>query len=484
MKISKNNNKFHLDFRFRDERFRIIAFEAEKPSQRLANTIGQLINYYHSNELIPLDLQRAVDCLPLRIVKKLGKIGLLSEARTAGKNRLSGHLDSFVESLKVKQCSDRHLSLVENMIKHICKECKFDVISDLDANRFTAFVNGLNLAVKTKRHYIAGIKQFTKWLHDTGKLSKNNFRLIKTPKVLQSDQVHARRALTADEVARLIQAAEASKPFRSITGAERALIYRLAVETGLRFNEIKTLKVSDFDFKAGTVEVRDENEKARRGAILLLRQSTADEIKQFLRNKTSQSAAFLLKKGYLMMKTDLETAGIPYKVDGTFADFHSLRHSTASLLIQTGASPKVVQTLMRHTDLNLTMQKYTHLYTGQQRQTIENLPDFIVHQDKAAKTGTDDCIAENQSKIYCPKTAHQSENLRTIPNNSSGAITSGNSGFGLLNHKETAFSNNECRPAFSAKKSGRQDSNLRPLDPQSNALAKLRYAPQNKDNTP
>jgi len=158
----------------------------------------------------------------------------------------------------------------------------------------------------------------------------------------------------------------------------------------------------------------------------------------------------------------IAAAGIPYKVDGKFADFHSLRHSTASLLIQTGANPKVIQTLMRHTDLNLTMSKYTHIYAGQQRETIENLPDFIVHQDKAAKTGTNDCITENQSKIYCPKTAHENENLRTIPNNSSGAITLGNSGFEALNIKETAFSGNERRPAFSAEKWRRRESNPRP----------------------
>lgn len=370
----------------------------------------------------------------------------------------------------MKQGTERHLSLVENRIKHICQECKFNVISDLDANRFTAFINGLNAAVKTKRHYIAVFKQFAKWLHDTGRLPKNNFKLIKTPKVLQSDQVHARRALDADEVARLIRAAENGRPFRYISGAERALIYRLAVESGLRFNEIRTLKVSDFDFKAGTVEVRDLNEKARRGAVLLLRQSTADKIKQFLRNKTPQSTAFMLKKGALMIKTDLETAGISYKVDGKFADFHSLRHSTASLLIQTGANPKVIQSLMRHTDINLTLSKYTHLYAGQQRETIESLPDFIVKQDKAIMTGTDNCIAENQAKNHCPKTAHQSSKSLTKPNNSCNAGTLRNSGFNALNRKETPFSERECIPAFSAGKWRRRDSNPRPETFQSRLL--------------
>ena len=394
---------------------------------------------------------------------------------------MTDHLDGFIDILKVKQCTDKHISLVENMILRVCRDCKFNFLSDLDANRFTAYANGLNIAVKTKRHYIAVFKQFTKWLHETGRLPKNNFKLIKTPKVLRSDQVHARRALTADEVAWLIRAAETGRAFRGISGAERALIYRLSVETGLRYNEVKTLKVSDFDFANYTLRIGDANEKARRGAVLPLRKSTADEIKQFLSNKTLQVTAFTLKKGYMMMRLDLKAAGIPYEVDGRFADFHSLRHSTASLLIQTGANPKVIHSIMRHQDVNLTLSKYSHLYAGQQRDTIESLPDFVIQPDKAAMTGTYDSIAENRAEQNCPQTANQSVKSRTNPNNYSKDKTSRNRGFNALNRKETSLSSMKHTPSFSThKKSGRQDLNLRPLDPQSSALAKLRHAPVRK----
>ncbi|MBN2455408.1 MAG: tyrosine-type recombinase/integrase [Sedimentisphaerales bacterium] len=454
MKIFKNGKKYYLDFRFRDRRFRLTAFEAEKQSKRLGDTIERLMDIYHSNDCISLEIQRAVDCMPSRIVRKIESIGLLSAARTAGKNRLEDYIVGFIDNLRVKRSTGKYLSQVESMIKRICQRCRFNVISDLDANRFTAFVNGLNITVKTKSHYISAFKEFANWLHETGRLPKNNFKLIKTPKALQSDQVHSRRALTADEVARLIRAAQTGKPFRGISGAERALIYRIAVESGLRFNEVKTLKVSDFDFVNGTVQIRDANEKARRGVVLPLRKSTADMIKTFLWNKTPQSTAFTLKKGYLMIKTDLEAAGIPYEVDGKYADFHSLRHSTASLLIQTGANPKVIQSLMRHTDLNLTMSKYTHLYAGQQRGTIERLPDFTVQQDKAIKTGTYDYVSKNQTKEYCLKTANQSEKFRTNPNNSCNVKTTRNTALNTVNRKEVPFSGDESIPPFLTQKIG------------------------------
>jgi integrase len=412
------------------------------------------MDIYHSNDCMPLDIQRAIDCMPSRIVRKLGEIGLLSAAKTAGNNSLTDRLEGFIDSLRVKQCTEKHLSLVENKIKRVCEDCKFDVVSDLDASRFTAYVNSLNVAVKTKRDYIAVFKQFAKWLHDTGILTKNNFKLIKNPKVLKSDQVHPRRALTRNEVARLIRAAQTGETWRGISGAERALIYRLSVESGLRYNELKTLKVSDFDFKTGTVEVKDANEKSRRGDILQLKKSTAEEIKQFLSNKTPQATAFRLKKGYLMIRRDLEAADIDYEVDGRFADWHSLRHTTASLLIKSGANPKEVQRIMRHRSADLTLSKYTHLYAGQLKATIENLPDFVVEQDEAIMTGTYDCVAENRAEKNCPKTANQSEKSRTIPNNSNKIKTERNTGFNALNCKETAFSSENVTPSFPIRKIG------------------------------
>jgi len=40
--------------------------------------------------------------------------------------------------------------------------------------------------------------------------------------------------------------------------------------------------------------------------------------------------------------------------------FHNLRHSLASFLIRTRTDPKTVQTLLRHSDVKLTLQFYTH----------------------------------------------------------------------------------------------------------------------------
>ena len=47
---------------------------------------------------------------------------------------------------------------------------------------------------------------------------------------------------------------------------------------------------------------------------------------------------------------------------------------------------------MRHSDINLTMGRYTHTLLGQEAQAVESLPDFSLpssKSEKVAATGTD-----------------------------------------------------------------------------------------------
>ena len=67
---------------------------------------------------------------------------------------------------------------------------------------------------------------------------------------------------------------------------------------------------------------------------------------------------------------------------GRVLDFHSLRHTTASLLAASGAHPNVAQSVLRHSTITLTMDTYTHSQAGAERAAVAALPEF-----KA--TGTD-----------------------------------------------------------------------------------------------
>jgi integrase len=102
------------------------------------------------------------------------------------------------------------------------------------------------------------------------------------------------------------------------------------------------------------------------------------------------------------LKADLEAVKIPYVDDaGRYADFHALRHSTGSLLAASGAHPKVVQSIMRHSDINLTMNRYTHIFRGQESEAVAGLPDLSLPSKQGKKevaTGTDDMPVDSAYK--------------------------------------------------------------------------------------
>ena len=72
---------------------------------------------------------------------------------------------------------------------------------------------------------------------------------------------------------------------------------------------------------------------------------------------------------------DLAVAGIA-KTDarGRTLDIHCLRHTFATLLARNGASPSVAEKLLRHSDIRLTMNIYTHLDLADTAGAVAALP--------------------------------------------------------------------------------------------------------------
>jgi hypothetical protein len=113
-----------------------------------------------------------------------------------------------------------------------------------------------------------------------------------------------------------------------------------------------------------------------------------------------------------MLKADLADAGIPY-VDSAerYADFHCLRHTTESLLAASGVHPKVARSIMRHSDINLTMTRYTHTLRERRAKAIEALPKNEILKQKQTKTGTDD-VPENLSASFSKNSFKERQNTK------------------------------------------------------------------------
>ncbi len=68
---------------------------------------------------------------------------------------------------------------------------------------------------------------------------------------------------------------------------------------------------------------------------------------------------------------------VPYvDASGRYADFHNFRHTTGSFLAAAGVHPKVAQEILRHSQVELTMNIYTHTLHGHQSEAVAKLPDL------------------------------------------------------------------------------------------------------------
>jgi len=178
----------------------------------------------------------------------------------------------------------------------------------------------------TANYYLKAFQHFARWMVDDRRAGTSPVAHLKAVEVKKRDVCRRRRALGPNEVRRLLEAAIASETGFRLTGYQRSMIYRLAVESGLRANEIRRLTVADFDFNNCTVTVQDHTAKNRREKTLSLKPDTAAEIKAMLMNKLPAAQAFNVPgKPIDMLRSDLEAAGIAYVDDaGRYCDFHSL----------------------------------------------------------------------------------------------------------------------------------------------------------------
>jgi integrase len=67
----------------------------------------------------------------------------------------------------------------------------------------------------------------------------------------------------------------------------------------------------------------------------------------------------------------LRDAGLPH------LRFHDLRHSAATLLLGMGVHPKVVQEILGHSQIGMTMDTYSHVLPSMQKEAMEKWGDVF-----------------------------------------------------------------------------------------------------------
>ena len=207
-------------------------------------------------------------------------------------------------------------------------------------------------------------------------------------------QRHEIQTLTPDQVQRLLQAAREHKLEALLT---------VAVATGMWRGELLGLHWQDIDFKTrsiyvrrsvgrigkfGIVESEPKTQRSRRK--ITLPTFVLDTLKQHQEHQQEMRA----KAGELWRETGivfcniyggyLEASNLHYAFKRLLEiaelpniRFHDLRHSAATILLGLGVHPKIVQELLGHSNISMTMDIYSHVLPSMQQETMDKLDDLF-----------------------------------------------------------------------------------------------------------
>ncbi len=375
-------------------RRRVPGFRDKRATEELSRTLHRLAEARASGAPVDPEVRRRLDALPSRIVKRLSGIGLLDSAQVAGSQVLAEHVERWRADLALRDTA-AHAAQQAARVLRIIQAANWRFWQDVnpeDLERILAEWRGPDMSIATSNAYRQAAKQFTRHMERTGRASSDPLRNLSRQNAAP-DRRRERRALTDPEGRRLLQAAITSTASSGgLTGPERALLYGLALTTGLRLRELHTLTLADLalDDAMPSVTVQARHSKSRRQDRLPLRPDVAATLGRYCAGRPATDRVFPMHawpRGAAMLRVDLAAAGIPYRDQaGHVADFHSLRHTFITMLARGNVHPKLAQTLARHSTISLTLDVYTHVEMADQAAALQSLPDLAEPNTLPAST--------------------------------------------------------------------------------------------------
>jgi integrase len=202
------------------------------------------------------------------------------------------------------------------------------------------------------------------------------------------------KTLTAEQVIRLLNLSQ---------GSRYEALYHLAVTTGLRQGELLGLRWSDLYWGTGHLKVQrqlqrvpgeglvlNEPKSASGRRLVVLGPATLDKLRTHKRSQWEEriEVGNRWQENDLVFPSTIGTPMGPRNVVREFKEllqkaglpeirFHDLRHTAATLMLQEGVHPKVVQERLGHSQISITMDTYSHVLPAMQEEAAVKLDDLL-----------------------------------------------------------------------------------------------------------
>jgi len=291
--------------------------------------------------------------------------------RNAGSKPVLDHLADFLTDLQTRGRSSEYLRKVNSRVRKLIDDCSWNFLCEISSDSFILWRSKAKHAPRTLNHYLDAAQVLMGWLVSTGRIPENP--LVCVQKVdTRGRETFERRAFTDLEIRRLI----------AVSGP-RATIYSFAVQTGLRFNEMRSLRWDDVTLRdsdqISVITLRAMTTKNRRADVIPLSNGAVNAIRPLLSDPPDPSAPVFSNgmPSHHTVTADLERAGIP-KIDelGRRVDFHALRKTFITNLQRAGVKRRVAMALARHSDSRMTDGVYTDVEALPFAQALAQLPSL------------------------------------------------------------------------------------------------------------
>lgn len=302
------------------------------------------------------------------------KGGNLSPASQHRAGKLLGDLiDEWRDSMEARDLSSDHIKASYSRVKKVCEAIEAITPADITPSKVAKYLKDMRersirpMSPQTSNHYLASLHSFCHWCVSQRYVDADPLASAK-PVEANSRRTFERRALTMDEIERLLHSAKHGDYHNNqLSGMERVALYTVAIYTGLRVAELASLTREDFqlDGPSPMISVHARSTKNKKGRHQPIPQTIALSLQEWLATTPTEGPVWggyrwKTGKAAKMLRLDLKLAGIK-STPKAKVDFHSLRTTYGTLLALAGVPIQHAQKLLDHSEPGLTARHYTKL---------------------------------------------------------------------------------------------------------------------------
>ncbi|MFY9812955.1 MAG: site-specific integrase [Dehalococcoidales bacterium] len=244
----------------------------------------------------------------------------------------------------------------------------------------------------TVRHHITFLHSVLETAVKWQLLIRNPVDSVTMPKIVKHEM-------------KILDEQQAHTILAEVRGTRYYPIFNLALYTGMRQSELLALQWRDVDLLMAELSVSKSSHRLNSGeyvtaktktdksnrrialspdTCIMLRQHLDSQINQISKtgNKFTNDRLLFCENDGKPLNPDTITRHwkrIIKRLNYPPVRFHDLRHTMASWMLMKGISPKVVQERLGHASISTTLDIYSHVTPGMQRQAVEIFDKILTH---------------------------------------------------------------------------------------------------------